>query len=214
MENNLEFVNIKEILVPRVLLKKHSKTQISEICDSIKEFGQYRPILIQRNNNRIICGYAVYLALKKLKRKEVLVKKLDVPDEEADNIRFTDNYSNESSKWNEDKLQYLFMEMPDELIKISGFEIEEVENIFNDSIELLQRGIEKSEKLEEKVLESAENLEEESIEESEDSNSNEENVVTTEKKEKISDVEFVKIRFCGCCGKYYDSEGNEVDLLR
>ena len=60
----------------------------------------------------------------------------------------------------------------------------------------------------------AENLEEESIEESEDSNSNEENVVTTEKKDKISDVEFVKIRFCGCCGKYYDSEGNEVDLLR
>ena len=214
MENNLEFVNIKEILVPRVLLKKHSKTQISEICDSIKEFGQYRPILIQRNSNRIICGYAVYLALKKLKRKEVLVKKLDVSDEEADNIRFTDNYSNESSKWNEDKLQYLFMEMPDELIKISGFEIEEVENIFNDSIELLQRGIEKTEKLEEKVLESAENSEEESIEESEDSNSNEENVVATEKKEKISDVEFVKIRFCGCCGKYYDSDGNEVDLLR
>ena len=214
MEKNLEFVNIKEILVPRVLLKKHSKNQISEICDSIKEFGQYRPILIQRSSNRIICGYGVYLALKKLKHKEVLVKKLDVSDEEADNIRFTDNYSNESSKWNEDKLQYLFMEMPDELIKISGFEIEEVENIFNDSIELLQRGIEKSEKLDEKVLESAENSEEESIEESEDSNSNEENVVTTEKKEKISDVEFVKIRFCGCCGKYYDSDGNEVDLLR
>ena len=222
MENKerIEKINIKEVLPPRVLLKKHSKMQIEELCDSIKEFGQYRPILLQESSNRIICGYGVYLALKKLKIREILVKKIDVNDEEADNIRFTDNYSNESSKWNEDKLQYLFMEMPDELIKISGFETEEVENIFNDSIELLKRGLEKSLEMEQKAVEN--NNFEEKDEEDEDIDETNEEIIESEKKiennsenvKKIKNVEFVKIKYCGCCGKYYDSEGNELDLLR
>lgn len=209
----MEYVNINEIKPPRVLLKKHSKMQIKEIADSIKEFGQYRPVLVQSNSMQIICGYGIYLACKKLKMKEILIKRLEINNEEADNIRFTDNYSNESSKWNEDKLQYLFMEMPDELIKVSGFEIEEVENIFNDSTELLKRGIEQTEKEEEinQFQEKEENYE------TEETNSDDTETESTEiekKEEVIKNVEFIKIRYCGCCGKYYDSEGNEVDLLR
>lgn len=213
----MEKINIKDILPPRLILKKHSKMQITEISESIKEFGQYKPILLQKSSNRIICGYGVYLALKKLNIKEVFVKKIEVTDEEADNIRFTDNYSNESSKWNEDKLQYLFMEMSDDLIKVSGFELEEVENIFNDSTELLKRGIEKSESVNQPLSNENDMSSEENIENVTESIQNEENNSSDnelKEKEVITDVEFIKIRYCGCCGKYYDADGNELDLLR
>jgi ParB-like chromosome segregation protein Spo0J len=209
----MEVINIENIFPPRVQLKKHSKNQIEELCNSIKSLGQYKPLLIQKSSSRIICGYGVYLALKKLKIREVRVNKIDISDEEADNIRFTDNYSNESSEWNEDKLQYLFMEMSDELIKVSGFNNEEIENIFNDSIELLNRGDEIENKLTEKIKKDSSNeIKEEA---SENEIEEKEDMIEEEKKEDIkTDVEFVKIRYCGCCGKYYDLEGNEVELLR
>lgn len=203
----MEKINIGEILPPRVLLRKHNKLQIKELCNSIKEFGQYKPLLIQESSMRIICGYGIYLALKKLKIKEVYVIKLDICDEECDNIRFTDNYSNESSRWNEDKLQYIFMSLPDELINISGFDNTEIENLFNDSEELLKKEIEKIEKNEDKK-----NPDE--LKENEIIDKNEENVENKEDKEDKIDVEFIKIHYCGCCGKYYDSDGNEVSLLR
>ena len=213
----MEKIEISKIYPPRVQLKKHSKSQLEELSKSIKEFGQYRPLLIQKSSMRIICGYGIYLALKKLKYKEVNACLLDVSDDEADNIRFTDNYSNESSKWNEDKLQYIFMELSDDLINISGFNDTEVENIFNDNIELSERGDKLEEHLsqlknqEENVLEE---VLEENDEENEEEEVKEEEEIKEVKKEDKVDVEFIKIHYCGCCGKYYDSDGNEVDLLR
>ena len=212
----MEKIEISKIYPPRVQLKKHSKSQLEELSKSIKEFGQYRPLLIQKSSMRIICGYGIYLALKKLKYKEVNACLLDVSDDEADNIRFTDNYSNESSRWNEDKLQYIFMELSDDLIDISGFNDTEVENIFNDNLELSERG----DKLEEQLTQLKENEQKENVlEEILGDNEEDEKGVEEIKEEEIKreekvDVEFIKIHYCGCCGKYYDSEGNELDLLR
>ena len=65
---------------------------VSGIAESIKERGQFRPLLVQKSTNQIIAGNQTYLALtKKLKRKTVLVIFLDVDDELAKEILVADN---------------------------------------------------------------------------------------------------------------------------
>lgn len=91
-------------LVPYIRnAKKHDKTQIDNVAQSIKEFGIVQPIVIDKDNN-IIIGHCRALACKKLKIKEVPVVKLeDLTPEEANKLRLLDNKLNES-EWDFDLL--------------------------------------------------------------------------------------------------------------
>lgn len=91
-------------LVPYIRnAKKHDKTQIDNVAQSIKEFGIVQPIVVDKDNN-IIIGHCRVLACKKLKIKEVPVVKLeDLTPEEANKLRLLDNKLNES-EWDFDLL--------------------------------------------------------------------------------------------------------------
>lgn len=108
----MEIMNIKtEQLVPYDKnTKKHDKTQINNVAESIKQYGFVQPIVIDKDNV-VVIGHCRLLAAKKLKMKEVpCVCVEDLTEEQVKALRIVDNKSNESP-WDFDIL-------PDELAEL------------------------------------------------------------------------------------------------
>lgn len=125
----MEIMNIKtELLIPYDKnTKKHDKTQINNVAESIKQYGFVQPIVIDKDNV-VVIGHCRLLAAKQLKMKEVpCVCVEDLTEEQVKALRIVDNKSNES-EWDFDFLA-------DELAELDlsdfdfdfGIEVEEEE---------------------------------------------------------------------------------------
>lgn len=83
--------------------KKHDKTQIANVAESIKQYGFVQPIVIDKDNV-VVIGHCRLLAAKQLKMKEVPCVCVDeLTDEQVKSLRIVDNKSNES-EWDFDFL--------------------------------------------------------------------------------------------------------------
>ena len=92
----IEQVKINDVFPYLRNAKKHDKTQIANVAESIKQFGMVQPIVVDKDNN-VIIGHCRLLACKQLKMKEVPIVKLeDLTPEEANKLRLLDNKLNES----------------------------------------------------------------------------------------------------------------------
>ena len=127
---------IDEIAPYKKNAKKHDKTQINNVAESIRQYGFVQPIVIDKDNV-VVIGHCRLLAAKQLKMKEVpCVCVEDLTEEQVRALRIVDNKSNES-EWDFDLLA-------DELaeLNLSGFdfdfgvEIEEEEpsEVFQDEV--------------------------------------------------------------------------------
>ena len=103
-------IGIKELVPYERNTKKHDKTQINNVAESIKQYGFVQPIVIDKDNV-VVIGHCRLLAAKKLKMKEVpCVCVEDLTEEQVKALRIVDNKSNES-EWDFDFLA-------DELLEI------------------------------------------------------------------------------------------------
>lgn len=76
--------------------KKHSRQQINNVAESIKQYGFVQPIVIDRNGV-IVIGHCRALAAQKLGMAEVpCVCVDDLTPEQVNALRLVDNKSNES----------------------------------------------------------------------------------------------------------------------
>lgn len=109
--------------------KKHDKTQINNVAESIKQYGFVQPIVIDRDGV-IVIGHCRALAAKKLGMEEVpCVCVDDLTPEQVNALRLVDNKSNESD-WDFDLLA-------DELpgLDLSAFDFEwGLRDELNDSV--------------------------------------------------------------------------------
>ena len=84
--------------------KKHSRQQINNVAESIKQYGFVQPIVIDRNGV-IVIGHCRALAAQKLGMAEVpCVCVDDLTPEQVNALRLVDNKSNESD-WDFDLLK-------------------------------------------------------------------------------------------------------------
>ena len=112
MQQNIIYKRIKDLHPYKNNAKKHSKEQVEQIANSIKEFGFTQPVLIDENNN-VIAGHGRILGAKKAGLKNVPTVCLnELSEEQIKAYRLVDNKLNES-EWNFKLLD------------------EELENIFN-----------------------------------------------------------------------------------
>lgn len=116
----METINIKlEDIIPyKNNAKKHNRTQINNVAESIKQFGMVQPLVLDKNNE-IVIGHCRYEALKKLGEKEapcVMVE--DLTEEQIKKLRNLDNKLNES-EWDYDLLKFDI-----EDLDFSGFEVD------------------------------------------------------------------------------------------
>ena len=96
-------VSVKDLIPYERNTKKHDKTQINNVAESIKQYGFVQPIVIDKNNV-VVIGHCRLLAAKQLKMKEVpCVCVEDLTEEQVEALRIVDNKSNES-EWDFDIL--------------------------------------------------------------------------------------------------------------
>lgn len=111
-------ISVKDLIPYERNTKKHDKTQINNVAESIKQYGFVQPIVIDKDNV-VVIGHCRLLAAKQLKMKEVpCVCVEDLTEEQVKALRIVDNKSNES-EWDFDIL-------PDELAELdfSGFDFD------------------------------------------------------------------------------------------
>ena len=114
----IEQVKINDVFPYLRNAKKHDKTQIANVAESIKQFGMVQPIVVDKDNN-VIIGHCRLLACKQLKMKEVPIVKLeDLTPEEANKLRLLDNKLNES-EWD---FELLAEDVPS--LDFDGFDID------------------------------------------------------------------------------------------
>jgi hypothetical protein len=96
MKLNVVYKKLREITPYDKNAKKHDKTQIANVAESIKQYGFVQPIVIDRDGV-IVIGHCRALAAKKLGMKEVpCVCVDDLTPEQVNALRLVDNKSNES----------------------------------------------------------------------------------------------------------------------
>ena len=135
-------ISIKDLIPYEWNTKKHDKTQINNVAESIRQYGFVQPIVIDKNNV-VVIGHCRLLAAKQLKMKEVpCVCVEDLTEEQVKSLRIVDNKSNES-EWDFDIL-------PDELAELNlddfdfdfGIDDEEEETDACETVETSERELE------------------------------------------------------------------------
>lgn len=100
---NIEYKNIRDLKPYKKNAKKHSKEQVEQIANSIKEFGFTQPVIIDKNNE-VVAGHGRILGAKKAGLKQVPTVCLDdLTEEQIKAYRLVDNKLNES-EWDYDLL--------------------------------------------------------------------------------------------------------------
>ena len=115
---DIKNIAVKDLIPYEKNTKKHDKTQINNVAESIKQYGFVQPIVIDKDNV-VVIGHCRLLAAKQLKMKEVpCVCVEDLTEEQVKALRIVDNKSNESP-WDFDIL-------PDELAELDfrGFDFD------------------------------------------------------------------------------------------
>lgn len=107
--------------------KKHDKTQIANVAESIKQYGFVQPVVIDKDGV-IVIGHCRALAAKKLGMKTVpCVCVDDLTPEQVNALRLVDNKSNESA-WDMDLLAEELGE-----VDLSAFDFDwKIDELFSD----------------------------------------------------------------------------------
>lgn len=123
-ELNIVYKPIKELKPYKKNAKKHSKEQVEQIANSIKEFGFTQPVIIDKHNS-VVAGHGRILGAKKAGLKQVPTVCLeDLTEEQIKAYRLVDNKLNES-EWDGVLLAQELEELDKEQMKLFGFDFGE-----------------------------------------------------------------------------------------
>lgn len=120
-ELNITYRPIKELKPYKKNAKKHSKEQVEQIANSIKEFGFTQPVIIDKHNC-VVAGHGRILGAKKAGLKQVPTVCLDeLTEEQIKAYRLVDNKLNES-EWDYSLLDEEIEQLTDIDMDLFGFD--------------------------------------------------------------------------------------------
>ena len=128
-------ISVKDLVPYDRNTKKHDKTQINNVAESIKQYGFVQPIVIDRDGV-IVIGHCRALAAKKLGMQEVpCVCVDDLTPEQVNALRLVDNKSAEDgASWDFDLLAE---ELPE--LDLSAFDFDFGVSLDEDDTETKER---------------------------------------------------------------------------
>lgn len=140
-ELNIVYKNIKELKPYKKNAKKHDKTQVEQIANSIKEFGFTQPVIIDKNNC-VVAGHGRILGAKKAGIKNIPTVTLEeLTEEQIKAYRLVDNKLNESD-WDYSLLDEELEDLIDDIdMDLFGFDEDEVEQEEVEKVEFEKRKI-------------------------------------------------------------------------
>lgn len=106
----------------------HDRRNIDVIKQSLQEFKQYRPYVVQKGSNRIIIGNGMYRAMLELGWTQADVRLVELTDEQARLLSIFDNRASDTSEFKASIAEMLDM-LPEDLRELAGFTAQEIENI-------------------------------------------------------------------------------------
>lgn len=84
---------------------------VGAISESLRQFGQYRPIVVQRSTRRVLAGNHTLLAARSLHWPSIDAVFVDVDDDEAVRILLIDNRSADLGSYNDSALGALLTDL-------------------------------------------------------------------------------------------------------
>lgn len=131
----IEEVNINEIIPYKNNPREISQESITKVAESIKQFGNNQPIVVD-NNNIIVVGHTRWKALKQLGKTKVFIIKKDFSKNDAIAYRIMDNRSSENNKWETNLLNQEIeaLKLGNFDISLTGFDLEDFQIPFTNKI--------------------------------------------------------------------------------
>jgi phage-related protein len=101
-----------------------------QLADFLQRHGGARawtsPLAAQAGTSRIIAGHTRWKAARLIGLQRVPVRFLDVDDEEAQVLALADNKLGEAAAWDEIRLREVALRLPEEELRLAGFDLEEL----------------------------------------------------------------------------------------
>lgn len=131
---NIQLKSVEELIPYSGNARTHSEEQITQIAESISEFGFTNPVLIDGERG-IIAGHGRLIAAKKLGLSEVPVIILDhLTEIQKKAYIIADNKLAENAGWDEELLakELADLKAEDFDLDLTGFAEQEIENLLSD----------------------------------------------------------------------------------
>lgn len=130
---NIESLKIKDLIPYAKNSRTHSAEQVSQIADSIKEFGWTNPVLVSESGT-IIAGHGRVLAARKLGIDDIpCIRLKNLTETQIQAYVIADNKLALNAGWDEETLKAELMALENNgyELELTGFSIEELEELFN-----------------------------------------------------------------------------------
>lgn len=125
-------MNNKEVDINELKARKDNprKGNVEKIKQSLKENGQYRPIVVNARNNEILAGNHTWLAARELGWQTIAAWFIDVDEAKAKKIVLADNRTSDVAGYDEELLLEVLQDLDGDL-KGTGFEIDDMEDLLS-----------------------------------------------------------------------------------
>jgi hypothetical protein len=107
---------------------------IGAISESLKDNGQYRPIVVQRSTGYVLAGNHTLKAAKALGWKEIAATFIDCDDDRALRILLADNRTNDLATYDDKALADLLKELASSELGFTGsaYDGDELDTLLNE----------------------------------------------------------------------------------
>ena len=126
-KTNLTNMDVESVPLAELVLDQRNarKGNVAAIVESIREFGQHRPIVVQRSTKRIIAGNHLYKAAQTLGWTHIDVAWVDDDDATAQRRSLADNASGDLAKWDDVMLAELLQEVG----PVPGYDLDAIDKL-------------------------------------------------------------------------------------
>jgi hypothetical protein len=126
--DNIKIVPTESIRPHDQNVKEHTERSTRALADSLRKFGQRRPIVINQDG-QILSGHGLHQAALQLGLKEVFVVQVD--DDDAAQLRWmvTDNRTAQLSRWRPNRLREVLDKIGRQTALFTADELNAIDNI-------------------------------------------------------------------------------------
>jgi DNA modification methylase len=106
--------------------RKHGERNLSSIIDSLKAFGQQKPIVVDKRGI-VVAGNGTLEAAKRLGWTEIAIVRSELEPTQATAFGIADNRTAELAEWDDEVLRSLLDSMDDDMLDVLAFDSKEID---------------------------------------------------------------------------------------
>ena len=110
----------------------HDEKNLETIKESLKRFGQTKPIVLSKDGKTILAGNGTFKAALSLGWEEIAAVKSNLSKEDGRAYAIADNRSGELSTWNASVLTEQLKDMEESVQRAIGYDSKEIERMIAD----------------------------------------------------------------------------------